>query len=120
MPWLRRRANIPGWVSITVLQSAVAKLTPVSERDFEDEKGDKDGKDGEASGSKSDEPEKTPDSQLALEVQTLCKMMFSTKLMDATLSSMNYDANKLPLGKLAKNTILNGFAALKVCANFTS
>ena len=27
---------------------------------------------------------------------------------------MNYDANKLPLGKLAKATILNGFAALKV------
>lgn len=27
---------------------------------------------------------------------------------------MNYDAHKLPLGKLAKNTILNGFAALKV------
>ena len=28
---------------------------------------------------------------------------------------MNYDANKLPLGKLAKSTILNGFAALKAC-----
>ena len=36
------------------------------------------------------------------------------RLMDAHLSSMNYDANKLPLGKLAKSTILNGFAALKV------
>ena len=33
--------------------------------------------------------------------------------MDAVLSSMNYDANKLPLGKLAKSTILNGFGALK-------
>jgi hypothetical protein len=53
------------------------------------------------------------------------------RLIDAHLSSMNYDANKLPLGididyythhvrshflpgKLAKSTILNGFAALKV------
>jgi hypothetical protein len=51
-------------------------------------------------------------------------------LIDAHLSSMNYDANKLPLGsiillfacfhlttasgKLAKSTILQGFGALKV------
>lgn len=40
------------------------------------------------------------------------------RLIDAHLSSMNYDANKLPLGKLAKSTILNGFAALKVCISF--
>ena len=33
--------------------------------------------------------------------------------MNATLESMQYDANKLPLGKLSKSTILNGFAALK-------
>ncbi len=51
-------------------------------------------------------------------------------MIDAHLSSMNYDTNKLPLGiisvlyskdlpdfspgKLAQSTILNGFAALKV------
>jgi poly [ADP-ribose] polymerase len=28
---------------------------------------------------------------------------------------MNYDARKMPLGNLSKNTILKGFAALKVC-----
>lgn len=33
--------------------------------------------------------------------------------MDKALSSMNYDARKLPLGNLSKNTILKGFAALK-------
>jgi poly [ADP-ribose] polymerase 2/3/4 len=38
--------------------------------------------------------------------------------MSAALSSMNYDANKLPLGNLSKNTILRGFAALKVRTNF--
>jgi poly [ADP-ribose] polymerase len=27
---------------------------------------------------------------------------------------MNYDARKMPLGKLAKSTLLQGFAALKV------
>lgn len=55
-----------------------------------------------------------------------------SRLIEAHLSSMNYDAHKLPLGmirlslppvlvthmndigKLAKSTILNGFAALKV------
>ena len=40
---------------------------------------------------------------------------FVPSIIDAHLSSMNYDANKLPLGKLAKSTILNGFSALKVC-----
>ncbi|KAI3603341.1 poly-ribose polymerase, partial [Moniliophthora roreri] len=34
-------------------------------------------------------------------------------IIDATLSALNYDANKLPLGKLAQSTILKGFAALK-------
>ncbi|KAF7297838.1 Poly [ADP-ribose] polymerase [Mycena kentingensis (nom. inval.)] len=54
-----------------------------------------------------------PDSKLAPEVQELCNIIFNTSIIDATLSSMNYDANKLPLGKLAKSTILSGFAALK-------
>jgi len=56
--------------------------------------------------------------------------MWDLSYIDATLSSMNYDANKLPLGrysgyhpptqadtvqgKLSKATILKGFAALKV------
>ena len=50
-------------------------------------------------------------------------LSFSTKsnvrvsLIDAHLSSMNYDANKLPLGKLSKNTILQGFSALKQLAD---
>ncbi|KAK0464174.1 PARP-domain-containing protein [Armillaria novae-zelandiae] len=42
-----------------------------------------------------------------------CKLIFSTSIIDATLSSMNYDARKLPLGKLSKATILSGFNALK-------
>jgi len=32
------------------------------------------------------------------------------------LQEMNYDSNKLPLGKLAKSTILNGFSTLKTIA----
>lgn len=32
---------------------------------------------------------------------------------NATMSALNYDANKLPLGKLSKGTIARGFQALK-------
>ncbi|GJE89219.1 PARP-domain-containing protein [Phanerochaete sordida] len=82
------------------------------ERSFEDD--DKDKKD-DSKGKKKDsgEPVKIPDSTLPSEVQELCRLIFSSKIIDAHLSSMNYDANKLPLGKLAKSTILNGFSALK-------
>ncbi|KAH8101624.1 poly polymerase catalytic domain-containing protein [Cristinia sonorae] len=96
------------------------------ERDFEDDDDDqkkkkaKDDDDKAAGPSKSKEPKKIPNSTLEKEVQDLCKLIFSTKLMDAHLSSMNYDANKLPLGKLAKGTILNGFAALKTLSEVIS
>jgi poly [ADP-ribose] polymerase len=36
------------------------------------------------------------------------------------LTEMNYDARKLPLGKLAKSTLLQGFAALKELAEVIS
>lgn len=81
------------------------------ERVFEDE----DNK-AESSGSNSKEDEPVPESKLLPELQAFCNLIFSSKLIDAHLSSMNYDANKLPLGKLAKSTILNGFAALKKLA----
>lgn len=47
-------------------------------------------------------------------VQTLVQFIFNTGFITAHLAEMNYDANKLPLGKLAKKTILNGFEVLKV------
>ncbi|KZT68464.1 PARP-domain-containing protein [Daedalea quercina L-15889] len=88
------------------------------ERVFEDE-----GSEDNAEGSpdkKEGASELIPDSTLPDEIQTLCRLIFSAKLIDATLSSMNYDANKLPLGKLAKSTILNGFAALKTLSEVIS
>lgn len=71
----------------------------------------------EGSGSNSKEEEPIPDSKLSPELQAFCNLIFSSKLIDAHLSSMNYDANKLPLGKLAKSTVLNGFTALKKLAD---
>ncbi|KNZ78174.1 Poly [ADP-ribose] polymerase 2-A [Termitomyces sp. J132] len=78
------------------------------ERDYSDEDDSKDDKKAD-----NKEPVVIPDSKLEPEIQNLCKLIFSTSLIDAHLSSMNYDAKKLPLGKLAKSTILSGFAALK-------
>ncbi|KAG8814974.1 hypothetical protein FRC17_000908 [Serendipita sp. 399] len=54
-----------------------------------------------------------PPSQLDTQVQDFCNMIFSSDLMSSALTAMNYDANKLPLGNLSKNTLLRGFAALK-------
>ncbi|KAL4069316.1 poly polymerase catalytic domain-containing protein [Scleroderma citrinum] len=79
------------------------------ERSFEDDGAP------EQSGSKK-EDRLIPQSTLSAELQDFCSLIFSSKLLDAHLSSMNYDANKLPLGKLAKSTILNGFSALKKLA----
>ncbi|KAK7064730.1 poly polymerase [Favolaschia claudopus] len=87
------------------------------ERDYgddeEEEKPAKKGKDKK-------EKAKTPNSALAPELQDFCNLIFNTSIIDATLSSMNYDANKLPLGKLSKSTILRGFAALKSLAEVIS
>ncbi|EJD55242.1 PARP-domain-containing protein [Auricularia subglabra TFB-10046 SS5] len=80
------------------------------ERDYEDDK-EEDKPSG--SGSKGEKEEPVPEPTIGPELQTLCRLIFNSSLIDAALSSMNYDANKLPLGKLAKNTILKGFAALK-------
>ncbi|KAK7688276.1 hypothetical protein QCA50_008646 [Cerrena zonata] len=79
------------------------------ERDYEEDEEET----KKASKGEGEEPEKVPDSKLPAEIQALCKLIFSTRLMDAHLKSMQYDANKLPLGKLSKATIMNGFAALK-------
>ncbi|KAL6305692.1 poly polymerase catalytic domain-containing protein [Sparassis latifolia] len=93
------------------------------ERSFEDDEDDNDNNgsgEGSSSQKEKEEPEKIPDSILAAEIQALCRLIFSASLIQATLSSMNYDANKLPLGKLAKGTILSGFAALKTLSEVIS
>lgn len=46
-------------------------------------------------------------------VQNLMKLIFNQQFFNAAMSSLNYDANKMPLGKLSKATILRGFQSLK-------
>ncbi|KAI0694469.1 poly polymerase catalytic domain-containing protein [Cerioporus squamosus] len=88
------------------------------ERSYDDE--DDAADDVKAGSSSKKEDEKIPDSTLPSEIQTLCRLIFNTSMLDAHLSSMNYDTNKLPLGKLSKSTILSGFGALKVLSEVIS
>ncbi|RPD56226.1 PARP-domain-containing protein [Lentinus tigrinus ALCF2SS1-6] len=88
------------------------------ERSYDDEDDCED--DAKAASSSKKEEEKIPDSTLPSEIQILCRLIFNSSMIDAHLSSMNYDANKLPLGKLSKSTILSGFAALKVLSEIIS
>ena len=57
-------------------------------------------------------------SKLDLRVQKLIEMIFDMKMMETTLTSMEYDINKMPLGKLKKKTILEAYEALKELDGF--
>ncbi|EMC94796.1 hypothetical protein BAUCODRAFT_149887 [Baudoinia panamericana UAMH 10762] len=46
-------------------------------------------------------------------VQSLMELIFNQQYFARTMESLNYDVNKLPLGKLSKVTITRGFQALK-------
>jgi poly [ADP-ribose] polymerase 2/3/4 len=59
------------------------------------------------------EEEKTPDCTLDKPVQRVMEMIFNQQYFDAVMNQLNYDANKMPLGKLSKKTILKGYQALK-------
>jgi poly [ADP-ribose] polymerase len=74
---------------------------------------DDEAEDAEA-GANDDENKPAP-AECTLEppVQNLMRLIFNQSYFDATMADMNYDANKLPLGKLSKATINRGFQALK-------
>ncbi|EGP82505.1 uncharacterized protein MYCGRDRAFT_51199 [Zymoseptoria tritici IPO323] len=50
---------------------------------------------------------------LAPEVAELMKLIFNREHMDSVMADMNYDVEKMPLGKLSKATITKGYDALK-------
>ncbi|OHF01880.1 hypothetical protein CORC01_02758 [Colletotrichum orchidophilum] len=89
------------------------------ERSYEpDSDDDGDDDEGPAGDVKKDEEddEDMPDpvkSSLPQPVQDLMSLIFNHQYFREAMTSMNYDANKLPLGKLSKNTILRGFQVLK-------
>ncbi|KJK73518.1 hypothetical protein H634G_11237 [Metarhizium anisopliae BRIP 53293] len=54
-----------------------------------------------------------PECTLPIEVQRVMTLIFNRDHFNATMFSLNYDANKQPLGKLSQATILRGFQQLK-------
>ncbi|KXJ92013.1 poly polymerase catalytic domain-domain-containing protein [Microdochium bolleyi] len=52
-------------------------------------------------------------SKLSKPVQDLMELIFNADYFAKTMQDLNYDAQKLPLGKLSKSTILKGYQALK-------
>lgn len=61
--------------------------------------------------------EPIPECNLSPRVQALVEFIFSTKNFDYVMAEMNYDAKKLPLGKLSKRTLLQGYETLKALAD---
>lgn len=60
-----------------------------------------------------EEKYEAPESQLHPAIQNLLELIFNPSYFANTMAELNYDVNKLPLGKLSKNTITKGFQALK-------
>ncbi|KAF2636248.1 PARP-domain-containing protein [Massarina eburnea CBS 473.64] len=52
-------------------------------------------------------------STLAVPVQNLMRLIFNQNYMNEAMNALNYDANKMPLGRLSKATINRGFQMLK-------
>lgn len=51
-------------------------------------------------------------SKLSPEVKSLINLIFDMKMMDSHLKEIGYDAKKMPLGKLKKETLNLGYQAL--------
>ncbi|EFQ34910.1 uncharacterized protein GLRG_10054 [Colletotrichum graminicola M1.001] len=86
------------------------------EPDSDDADSDDDNDAGHADKIKNEESDEKPEPvqcTLAKPVEELMNLIFNQKYFRDAMTSMNYDANKLPLGKLSKATILRGFQALK-------
>ena len=82
------------------------------ERNYNADSDDEDESEG-ATGKTGDSDWVSPESKLDEEVQELVKLIFNQRFFDRAMSDLNYDANKLPLGKLSKATIKGGFQVLK-------
>jgi poly [ADP-ribose] polymerase 2/3/4 len=58
-----------------------------------------------------------PASTLAPPVQELIRLIFDMKMMAKQMKEIGYDANKMPLGKLGKPSILKGYSILQEIMN---
>lgn len=53
-------------------------------------------------------PQEEVKSELPVPVQQLLELIFNRKYFAEVMEDMNYDANKMPLGKLSKRTLQSG------------
>ncbi|KAF8949348.1 Poly [ADP-ribose] polymerase 2 [Haplosporangium gracile] len=90
-------------------------LLPPDEGDS-DEEDDEEAEAKKAAKKEKKEAQSIPESKLHPKVQDLVSMIFNTKMMDQQMIELDYDAKKMPLGKLAKATILGGYEVLKKIA----
>ena len=58
-------------------------------------------------------PAKEVKSDLSQSVQDLLNLIFDMKMVNNAMKEIGYDAKKMPLGKLAKGSIMRGYEALK-------
>ncbi|KAK0728783.1 poly polymerase catalytic domain-containing protein [Lasiosphaeria miniovina] len=84
------------------------------ERNYEPESDDEEDVEEKVLGAKKKAPGwQPPKCTLQAAVQDLLKLIFNQQIFNNTMLAMNYDASKLPLGKLSKATITRGFQLLK-------
>lgn len=50
-------------------------------------------------------------------VAKLMALIFNVDLFDSALAELEYDVNKMPLGKLSRNSVLSGYSVLKELAS---
>ncbi|ETI23630.1 hypothetical protein G647_05432 [Cladophialophora carrionii CBS 160.54] len=79
------------------------KETPVPDQDDADE-----------------EEQVLAESKLDPPVQRLMELIFNVQFFNATMAELDYDANKMPLGKLSKKTLLKGYEVLKDLASLVA
>lgn len=82
------------------------------ERSYQSDDEDEDEKPSSSTGSK-DPDRKPPTCTLEKPIQQLMELIFNQQYFAANMSDLNYDAKKMPLGKLSKATIMKGFESLK-------
>jgi poly [ADP-ribose] polymerase len=85
------------------------------ERSYEDDDDDdkEDGADADGENGEPSRARKAAKSTLEPAVQDLMQLIFNPKFFAAAMTDLNYDAQKLPLGKLSTATITRGYQTLK-------
>lgn len=80
------------------------------EKNYDPESDHDDADDGKPGSSKPNRGErKPPPCTLEPAVQELMQLIFNQQYFAATMSAMNYDDEKMPLGKLSRASIMRGF-----------